>query len=457
LAGFGIREGHAEPINLLEDKMRRLLMSLVVCAMLAGLLVTPAMADWVDADGHKMHYPQHPDPNGWDVMCTFPRSLADDWDCSQTGFIKDFHFWGSWKDDNIGVVTGFIVMIHANNPVGPNGFSVPDVPIWGPFIIEDFVVQPVDPPSWQGWYDPASGEAIPNNHQQYFQYNIFLPEQMWFPQEQGTIYWLRISAIVADPQNTLWGWKSTQEHFMDDAVMAPWPDTPDGPWDEIFEPYIPPDPIINAFHLAIDPTGIFMDGFGDNAFPGGEQGSGWWYYPNSEWWNVWFYDHPLDHSRMKHFLVQGGLMPVQPGMDAYIEVAVNWSTDLWPPDGPPPVPGNFDPAMEDQFIGREIFYVFQGPFFDPVPLEYIYDLLPYNPEWVSIDIRGWNFMLDGVIEHTCLPQEPPVISLDLAWVVNGGPLTGVPTLSEWGMIFLFLLLMAAATAALIRRRKEVTA
>ena len=28
------------------------------------LLAIPAAADWVDADGHKMHYPQHPDEFG---------------------------------------------------------------------------------------------------------------------------------------------------------------------------------------------------------------------------------------------------------------------------------------------------------------------------------------------------------------------------------------------------------
>ncbi len=32
------------------------------------LLIAPAaIADWDPGDGHKMHYPQMPDPNGWDV------------------------------------------------------------------------------------------------------------------------------------------------------------------------------------------------------------------------------------------------------------------------------------------------------------------------------------------------------------------------------------------------------
>ena len=29
--------------------------------------VSPAWADWVPEDGHKMHFPQMPDANGWDV------------------------------------------------------------------------------------------------------------------------------------------------------------------------------------------------------------------------------------------------------------------------------------------------------------------------------------------------------------------------------------------------------
>jgi hypothetical protein len=51
---------------------------------------------------HKMHYPQLPDPGGWDVNATgnvsLPNSimLADDFRCTETGYIDDMHFWGSW-------------------------------------------------------------------------------------------------------------------------------------------------------------------------------------------------------------------------------------------------------------------------------------------------------------------------------------------------------------------------
>ena len=53
------------------------------------LSVGLAVADWTPADGHKMHFPQLPDANGWDVLATNPKILADDWTCSSTGPVKD--------------------------------------------------------------------------------------------------------------------------------------------------------------------------------------------------------------------------------------------------------------------------------------------------------------------------------------------------------------------------------
>ena len=50
----------------------------------------------------KMHFPQLPDPNGWDVKADGGLCLADDWQCDGTGPVRDIHFWGSWKGDVVG-------------------------------------------------------------------------------------------------------------------------------------------------------------------------------------------------------------------------------------------------------------------------------------------------------------------------------------------------------------------
>ena len=81
-------------------------------------------------------------------------------------------------------------------------------------------------------------------------------------------------------------------------------------------------------------------------------------------------------------------------MPGSIEVTINWSLPGWSqnPDQPP-LP------VDEVFVGRLVpswmiafppglppqnFFV--GPF--PLPLE-------YNPEWISIDVRGVNFMILG--------------------------------------------------------------
>ena len=218
-------------------------------------VVAPAWADWVPEDGHKMHFPQLPDEDGWDVYATFDKVLADDWQCSQTGWVKDIHFWGSWKDTdtqpdgigNVGVINSFHLSIHSNIANGPNGFSIPGPVMWDRDLDAGYIN--VDPPTLEGWYDPNTDTYTPDDHNAYFQYNIFLDEADWFWQDEGAIYWLDISANVATA-DTLWGWKTadvdqypdpfTGSHFMDDAV-----------WDHLLEPA--------GWQELTDPTGVSLD------------------------------------------------------------------------------------------------------------------------------------------------------------------------------------------------------
>jgi hypothetical protein len=364
----------------------------------------PSDCDWQPGDPYKMHFPQLPDEAGWDVNATQPLVLADDWKCSETGWVKDFHFWGSWKNGIEGEILTFVLSIHSDIPADPPAipYSRPGVTLWEREITAfDFV--PIDPPSMEGWYDPSTGEVIPNDHQAYFQYNICLDEPDWFMQEEGTIYWVNISAIIADPTGTQWGWKSTLDHWNDDAVWAFWGELN---WIDIWEPYVS-NPIVNDFTIQIDPFGTFLGGGG-----GGAYGNGWYFYPMDEWWNIWFYDHPLDPERWKEGTIEFDVFKMDPGQPGYFEIAVNWSTDLWDPgDSIPPLP----PVDELLYIGRQT--LFASEFYEG---HYVFDyVIPdYNPEWVSVDVRGYNFDIPmGIITHECIGQQ----SLDLSFVITGGP------------------------------------
>lgn len=228
-------------------KLFKLILS--VCLIL-GFSAATAFADWFPGDGHKMHFPQLPDEFGWDVNATWnpemppPVVVADDWMCSETGWVKDIHFWGSWKHGMTGDVLGFILSIHSDYPGPP--YSRPDSLLWESYI-EDYMVLPFMG-GMEGWYNPATGDVFPDDHMEYFQYNVFLPDSLWFFQEQGTIYWLNVTAIIADPMMTQWGWKTSLEHWNDAAVWSMDMMT----WDPLYDPFTM-EPLDMAFVITGGP------------------------------------------------------------------------------------------------------------------------------------------------------------------------------------------------------------
>ena len=85
---------------------KALVKTLVASACVLGMLVfgSSALAHWEPGDGHKMHFPQLPDPAGWDIGAAQGQFIcqADDYMCSETGKVTDIHVWGSWKGGEVG-------------------------------------------------------------------------------------------------------------------------------------------------------------------------------------------------------------------------------------------------------------------------------------------------------------------------------------------------------------------
>jgi len=175
---------------------------------------------WVAGDVHKMHFPQLPNEAGWDVAATFPRFLADDFRCSETGPIKDIHFWGSWLNGQRGRIRGFRLMILADVPAGTDApYSHPGDTLWSGFF-QQFAMTPITPTTYEGWFNPRVPLFLSDNHIEYWQYDILPQPTEWFEQVEGTIYWLAVSAeLEPDPISYEWGWKSSYLHFNDDAVF----------------------------------------------------------------------------------------------------------------------------------------------------------------------------------------------------------------------------------------------
>ncbi|MCK4427510.1 MAG: hypothetical protein KAW16_03390, partial [candidate division Zixibacteria bacterium] len=202
----------------------------------------PDCEEW---SNHKMHFPQLPDLEGWDVYALFSKTLADDWQCSATGPVLDIHFWGSWKDMDGDPYTDdfqtpmpfFQLSIHRNIPETPDTpWSRPGEQIW--FWEGEVPGTPFEPPAMEHWFNPNTGEVLYNDHVPYWRYDFFFdqadPPPEPFFQDKDSIYWLNISAQYIDPLYYQWGWKSSRDHFMDDATYTDNP--PDGPWFPLYEP-----------------------------------------------------------------------------------------------------------------------------------------------------------------------------------------------------------------------------
>ena len=197
---------------------------------------SPVLAKWSVNDPYKMHFPQPPDPNGWDVA--FPPlvptvlqgTLGDDWQCTETGPVSDIHLWVSFRGDRtpltpppLGRVAG-TVQIWSNVPAIPNGdgsFSHPGDPLWTMFFDTNMpnVRMDRDGTGEQGWLEPPTSGARPD-HFQIYQISMLTVDP--YIQQAGETYWLMANLFADDPAGTTRvevGWKTSYLHFQDAAVF----------------------------------------------------------------------------------------------------------------------------------------------------------------------------------------------------------------------------------------------
>lgn len=152
----------------------------------------------------------------------------------------------------------------------------------------------------------------------------------------------------------------------------------------------------DTFYVTVG-AGNVLDG-GGSGFGDGE----WYVYP-SMWINQWFYDHPFDATRGKIIHLEFDWIALDPACPTDITVAINWSTEAWSLLGygttQPPLPG----VDEEMYIMRSTILHECGIFPQVQHVSMDYTIWPYNPEWVSIDVRGCNFVItNGSIFHDCV-------------------------------------------------------
>ncbi len=152
----------------------------------------------------------------------------------------------------------------------------------------------------------------------------------------------------------------------------------------------------DSFYITVGAGNVLAGG--GTGFNGGE----WYVYP-SMWINQWFYDHPFDAMRGKIIHIEFDWVANDPTCPVNITVALNWSTPEWSALGNgsalPPLPG----VDEELYIERSDILYFCGSAPQIQHFSRDFTIYPYNPEWVSVDVRGCNFIItNGVIIHDCV-------------------------------------------------------
>ncbi len=227
--------------------MRNSLILLIIGLCLA--FAWPANADWDESMPAK--WVQNPDlsPMGIDINAS-PNPgdfiLADDFLCQNQEFITGIHVYGSWLNDYLPFgeapeAIRFTLSIHADIPASqnPEGYSLPGELLWiREFQPGEFQVRPWADNIDEGWMDPPAEYFFPGDHV-CWQYNFEIPQEEAFEQlgteEDPIVYWLDLKAFPEDPEASF-GWKTSIDHWNDNAVYGHGADPFMGPWFELIYP-----------------------------------------------------------------------------------------------------------------------------------------------------------------------------------------------------------------------------
>jgi hypothetical protein len=214
--------------------LRTKTVGIIICALLLATgFSSITVADWDPGDGHKMHYPQTPDPTSDGVAVSLTYKLADDFKCTESGPITNIHFWGAFEKDTVAFgfnVDTLYIRLYIYEDIPANSWrnwSSPGKLLWEKlFDPGDYTVRKVSDNISEGFMRPL-GNYTPNDHKVLYQYNFKIDAADAYVQKEGTIYWLGIH--VAYPPNSNLGWKSSDLSLQwNDAAcwMDPWSTIP---------------------------------------------------------------------------------------------------------------------------------------------------------------------------------------------------------------------------------------
>ena len=157
------------------------------------------------------------------------------------------------------------------------------------------------------------------------------------------------------------------------------------------------------FRISLGSDGRFLTGDGH-----GYDNGTWYHYPQTGWYRQWFYNQPYDVDREGHLKYEVYIKAVDPAKPTYVQINFNWTTAAWSQLGlkRPPLPEDAATAdLETRYMSSRQLYLIDNSYIGTIEPVYSHIIKEYNPEWISIDVRGKNAYLYRGAMHECLPKK----------------------------------------------------
>ncbi len=155
------------------------------------------------------------------------------------------------------------------------------------------------------------------------------------------------------------------------------------------------------YRLLVDRNGDYIEGEGG--------GLGWYYYPDSDMWRMWFYNGAYDSNRKGYLNYHVYTKAVNPTIPTYLVAYFGWTTPQWSElaNGRPPMPGDMPTAVSEAlYMSAFRIYTIDNVLVpSSIETERTHSISEYNPEWVCISIKCRNAYVYRGAYHECIAKD----------------------------------------------------
>jgi hypothetical protein len=156
------------------------------------------------------------------------------------------------------------------------------------------------------------------------------------------------------------------------------------------------------YRINFDSAGTMTEGTGD--------GQGWYYYPTSGVYRMWWHNGAYDVNRKGRLEYRVYSEAINPDALTYARIRYVWTTAEWSQSGHTGLPYPSDlPTVADeaQAVSTEGLMTIDNWSLGvgSSEAEKVCVIRDYNPEWVGIEIEGRNLHVCRFASHECLPKE----------------------------------------------------